>query len=164
MIAVIIASSLFVGCIYNLQFYITNQGIADYLMSKMGAEVLTSIEVDNKKYVMFSADENKGIATFRRGISGKYLEEGSSFSSNQFQYEFGEKYFLLGGRNEDLKIASASVQHGEKIYSMDIPAEEYFISYVAVDSNVWEELVRHPDNLRFYNKENIDISEQIDNR
>ena len=126
-------------------------------------DIKQAIDIGNKKYVLFRYNENLCEAELIRGLNGKYKIESTNGGSDLFQYRVREinksKYFVLSGKNHDLKIDNVKVILDGNKYEIAIPQQEYFIAYCAVSNNT--QSVFPENGFRLFDNNNIEITNDI---
>lgn len=161
MILFIIGIVLVVYFFYSLKFNITEDMIETILRNKVGEPLVVHkiLDIENKKYILFSHDAFDGMSAFDRGINGKYVLEFIDINKNNFQYVFGENFFLLGGENRNLRMSFANITYNSKEYFMEIPKQQYFVTYIPVDFDIRSVLLHSPNELRFLDDDYNDLTE-----
>jgi len=98
------------------------------------------VSIDNKKIVLFTIDENIGEAEFIRGINKKYKIGATGYGNNLIRYQIVEtskaKYLIMGGQNFELKINRAKVLLENIEYRIDIPQQDYFLTYFIIPNEI----------------------------
>lgn len=126
-----------------------------------------TIDIDNKKFVLFISTDFLGIgdAVLTKGINTKYEIDSTGYGSTIFQYGVQKtnkhKYFIVNGKNYDNKIYYIKTVLDGKEYKLNIPKQEYFISYCPV-SNDTQSIF--PSSLAIYDKHGTDITNEINNK
>ncbi|EGW40328.1 hypothetical protein [Desulfosporosinus sp. OT] len=123
-----------------------------------------TIDIENRRYVLFTFNDYLGNAELVRGLNGKYKIESTISGSNLFEYRVREinksKYFVVAGKNFDLKIDYAKVSLDNNEYKIIIPCQEYFIAYCAVSNNTLN-IFPVDSGLKLFEKNNIEITNDI---
>lgn len=127
-------------------------------------DIKQELNIDNKKYVLLLNNNILGEAELTKGINNKYKIEsvgsgGAYFQDKVIKTNKG-KYFILQGKNPNIKIAYIKILLENKEYKINIPQQEYFLTYCEVPN---ETQIEYPnwDNLKFYNKNNVDITAEM---
>ncbi|MFT8316363.1 MAG: hypothetical protein ABF633_19230 [Clostridium sp.] len=132
-----------------------------------------SVDIDNKKYVLLINTNSINNyqyfddAELTRGISKRYrIEQIGMSGSRNFAYEVittnKGKYFIIMGENPDVKISNVKIKLDNKYYNIKIPKQRYFIAYEPVSKNT-KSMFPEFNSLRFYDKNNKDITEEMFN-
>ncbi len=128
-------------------------------------ELYDFITVGKTKYVLLELNQQIGVATLVRGITGGYKIERLSTGDGNFKEwiaDSGDKrYLFFGGRNIGSKIASITFTLEGQAYSMDIPEKPRFFVHLEMDDRI-ESNHLDLDTLNFYNNKNEDITNQVD--
>ncbi|WP_068962679.1 hypothetical protein [Desulfosporosinus sp. BG] len=123
-----------------------------------------TIDIGNRRYVLFTFNDYLGDAELVMGLNGKYKIESTNSGSNLFQYRVREinksKYFVVAGKNYDLKIDYVKVNLDSNEYKIMIPRQEYFISYCPVTNNT-QSIFPIDSGFKLFDKNNIEITNDI---
>lgn len=126
--------------------------------------IKNSIDLDNKKYILFIADHKLGSAVFKKGLNNKYKMGSVSYGTNPIKLKIVKtnkaKYFLLLGKNPKMEISYAKLLLENKKYKINIPKEEYFIAFCKVNNNI---KTIYPDinSITFFNANKNVITNEI---
>lgn len=127
-------------------------------------DIKQELNIDNKKYVLFVIDEKLGNAELTKGINNKYKIDSTGYGNGSFRDEINRtnkgKYLILEGKNLDNKIAYVKVFLENKEYKIDIPQKEYYMVYCSVPTET-ERMFLDSNNIKFYNKNDIDITVEV---
>lgn len=127
-------------------------------------DIKEELNIDNKKYVFFVINNKLGNAELTKGINNKYKINSTGYASGSFRDEISKtnkgKYLILRGKNLDNKIAYIKVVLDDKEYKISIPQKEYYMVYCSVPTET-ERIFLDINNLKFYNKNDNDITENI---
>jgi hypothetical protein len=127
-------------------------------------DIKQSINIDNKKYVLFKINDSLGSAELTRGLNKKYKIDSTEYGTNIFEYRVQKtnkaKYFIINGKNYDMNINYIKVKLDNTEYKVDISKQEYFIAYCNV-SNDTQSIFPSGGDFKLYNKNNIDITDEI---
>lgn len=122
------------------------------------------LNLDNKKYILFSNNNTLGDAELIKGLNNKYKIKSTGIGSGYFRDKIVKtnkgKYLILKGKNIGLKIAYAKVILDNKEYKISIPQEEYFMVYCPVPIETKETYIEI-NNLKLYNKQDVDITNEM---
>lgn len=122
-----------------------------------------TIEIKNYKTILFTFDNNLvGEVTLKKGLFGRFMFESAGWgSSNRYRYrvrQYGNnKYFTVMGINFDMEIEYIKTELGNKEYILDVPQQNYFISYCKVGET--EEIF--PQIFKLFDSKNEDITDKI---
>ena len=103
-------------------------------------DIKETLDIDNKKYVLFTLDNTIGFTELIRGYNNKYkyhfaIHGGSgSFGGSVYETNKG-KYIIIYGRNQSIKYKSVTITLENKNYKIELPQNEYYLSYCRVPSN-----------------------------
>lgn len=140
------------------QFINTNDSVSNNIIIKQ------IIDIDNKKYVLFSIDDNFGNAELIRGLNGKYKIGYTEHGTNLFLYRVRktnkQKYFIIFAKNYGMKIKTAKVLLKGQGYTINIPQQDYFIAYCPVSNDIDIEFPKSTD-FKLYDNNNNDITNDI---
>ncbi|MZK52217.1 hypothetical protein [Clostridium beijerinckii] len=122
------------------------------------------MDIDNKKYVLFSTDDNFGNAELIRGLNGKYKIEYTERGTNLFLHRVIKtnktKYFVIFAKNYGMKIKNARVSLQGHDYMISIPQQDYFIAYCPVSNDTKTEFPQSTD-FKLYDANNNDITDDV---
>lgn len=122
------------------------------------------INLDNKKYILFTMDGELGNAELTKGFNNKYKIEYTGDGTGSFKYRIYKtdkaKYLIIEGKNYNIKIDHVKILVDNKEYKINIPHKKYFLTYHEVPNETQTEI---PDinSLKLYDKNNIDISNEM---
>jgi hypothetical protein len=98
-------------------------------------DIKQELNINNKKYILLLIDNILGEAELTKGINNKYkiesVRSGGYFRSKVYKTNKG-KYFIVEGKNYDMKIAYIKILLDNKEYKISIPQQEYFLAYCEV--------------------------------
>ena len=124
-------------------------------------DIKQSVEIDNKKYVLFIRNNSLGSAVLTKGFNNKYkiysAEYGGSGLFRGYIYKTNKaKYLIIYGKNDKSKINYVKVLLEDKEYIINIPKQEYYIVYSKVP---YESKITFPDinNYKFYDANDVEI-------
>lgn len=124
-------------------------------------DIKQQLNIDNKKYILFTIKATLGDAELTKGFNNKYKIYYTQFGRNNLRWQVHEtnkgKYFILKGKNLNGNIAYAKMLLENKEYKISIPSQEYFLTYCKVPIET-ESVVPEVNNLKFYNKNHEDIT------
>lgn len=127
-------------------------------------EIIQELNLDNKKYVIIEFDGNKGYAEFTEGRNNKYKIGEVRYGTSVFTSEIKEtnkgKYIIIICKNQNHKAQFTKVQLDNKEYKIDISQGEYGIAYCKVPNRTHVLFIGIKD-IKFYNKNNIDITADV---
>lgn len=124
-------------------------------------DIIKTIDLGNKKYVIFMVNYYLGHAEFLKGFNDKFKIGATGYGSNLIKYQIDKinntNYFFLFGKNPDLKISYGTLLLDGKEYKFNIPSEEYFITYSKVSTKTQ---IKYPEisNIKFFDKNGMDIT------
>lgn len=117
-------------------------------------EIKQSVEINNKKYVLFIMNDSMGFAVLTKGFNNKYkiysAEYGGSGLFKGYIYKTNKaKYLIIYGRNDNMKINYVKVYLENKEYKINVPKEEYYLVYSKIPDEI---KITFPDinNYKFY--------------
>lgn len=127
-------------------------------------DIKEELTLDNKKFVLFIISDGFGHAELTKGFNNKYKIESATYGNSFFRNEINKtnegRYIILTGKSHNLKIAYVKVLLDNKEYKISIPEQEYYMAYCKVPIETeWAFL--EFDNVKFYNKDNVDITDDI---
>lgn len=127
-------------------------------------EIRNSCNIDNKKYILFTINDNLANSILLEGVNKKYkIDSIEIFKSNiQFQIEKSKnkKYLIVYGINKDEIIDTMELNVNYTSYKMKVPKEKYFIMYKDISKELENESIKL-DNIKFYSSNGIDITKQV---
>lgn len=127
-------------------------------------EIKQELNLHNKKFVLFSYGNKLANVELIKGINNKYKIEGVELNDNYFQDDIRTtsdgKYLILEGKNYNSKIAYVRVLLDSNEYKINIPQQEYFITYCKVPMGT-ERTFIGVGNLKIYNSQDVDITEEM---
>lgn len=119
------------------------------------------INIDNKKYILYTTTDKIGFAGLVKGLNGKYKIAYSEHSNNSFDDKVIEtnrgKYIILIGKNPDKEIEYSEVVLEFNEYKIKIPDEEYFIVSSKIKDGTKSILIA-PNNIKLFDANGTDIS------
>lgn len=121
-------------------------------------------ELNNNKYVIFIGNNSIGDAIFSKGINGKYKIGSVGYGNKLISYRIIKankaKYFVVGGKNTNMKIKYILLLLDNEKYKIQVPREEYFIVYCRIPLKT---RILNPDisNIKIYNESNADITNEV---
>ncbi len=100
-------------------------------------DIKETLDIDNKKYILFTLDNTIGFSEFIKGYNHKYKYYVASHGgSNLFGgrvYETNKgKYIVIYGKNQGIKYKSVTVTLDNKKYKFELPQKEYYIIHYSV--------------------------------
>ena len=117
-------------------------------------DIKQSVEIDNKKYALFIINDSMGFAVLTKGFNNKYkiysAEYGSSGLFRGYIYKTNkDKYLIIYGKNDKMKINYVKVYLENKEYKINVPKEDYYLVYSKVPDEI---KITFPDinNYKFY--------------
>ncbi|MDP4089659.1 MAG: hypothetical protein Q8930_10375 [Bacillota bacterium] len=122
------------------------------------------MNMDSKRYVLYTFNTFIGETEMERGMNNRYKITYTSYDIAMLKYRVQTtnhgNYFVIDGKNPDKLIASAKVTIDNKVYSVKIPEQEYFIACCSVSKDVQN---RFPakDSLVLFDKSDKDITADI---
>ena len=123
-----------------------------------------AIVLDNREFVLYRFEDDFALMYLEKGLNNKYKYNGSEGGYTPFLYGVKEtnksNYFVIFGRNWDMRMSYAKATIDHKEYKLNIPKQEYFIVYCPILKN---EQGANPYNSDFklFDDNNIDITEDI---
>lgn len=142
-----------------------NKGYTSGIEFSNSIKLYDSISIGNKKYILVEINQQLGIVGLTQGIGERYRIIRMSYGTGNFKEEIIEsnnkKYLIFGGRNIGLAIEKIGFILKGNGYSLDITNEKLFLVYLEVDSEIEDTHINIED-LKFYNVEGNDISDQIE--
>ncbi|OPX42192.1 hypothetical protein CLHUN_39790 [Ruminiclostridium hungatei] len=115
--------------------------------------------IDNKKFVLLSQDNNLAYAELKRGINDKYKIISVTDGFNSLRYEVIEtkkgKYLLLAGSNPDFAIDYITARVNIEEYKIPIQKEPKFITFCRITS--WASKSEDPSEVRLFNRNDQEI-------
>lgn len=174
-LSVILIVFIFIGFLVSLQYSktynVSNKqkdieiSLEEFLLKSgfrnITIDIKSVADIDNKKYVLFNANNLLVYAEFIKGFNNKYKIRCADFGCINISNEVIEtnkgRYFLSIGRkaNEKIKYIIASIEF--KKYKLELPKEEYFITYCIVDPKAsMAEWV-----VYYYDENNKDITDEV---
>lgn len=127
-------------------------------------DIKQELNIDNKKYVLFTINDTLGFAELTKGLNGKYKIEFTGYGGSNFTVQIYEtnkgKYLILKGKNYGMGIAYLKVLLDNKEYKVSTPNQEYFLSYCSVSSKT-QKVFPDINTLRLYNKNDVDITKDM---
>lgn len=144
-------------------------GIVNYLYpithKSMNVAVIKVLDIDNKKIVLFSADNGYVIAQLKKGLNNKYkIISCSSQSSNYLDGEVMEvitsksKNLILIGVNNYTDLQYVEVIINKKSNKIDVSKEKNFIKQFKFEKDAKYD---YQSDLKFYDSQNKDITLKI---
>lgn len=179
-LGIMLAATWLYGQIYSIEADNSNLAPAAKAWLSRGSSYPTVYTVEPQKTLDIGrqrfalAELGDGVdlylSLFRleRGLNGRYKIVGSGYGGGSFRSrvvrEGTRMYYLLGGRNFTLGVASAAFTmkdevHGPEIYQMEIPAGDYFLTVREIDA-AFSANHEEPGSLRLYDGAGSDITEQ----
>lgn len=157
--------------LYNKTYYITDENIclSNELLKTINKpkiigtvlDIKQSINIDNKKYILYTIDKFIGEAELKKGINNKYKLEYTSFSEDMLQYRVqttrNGNYFVMDGKNQGKLISSLKITIDKRDYTIKVPEQDFFIVYCPVSENVQNKFPTS-DNLKLLDKSDKDIT------
>lgn len=127
-------------------------------------DIKQELNLDNKKYVLFTIKDGLGEAELTNDFNNKYKIESAGYGSAFFRYDIMKtnkgKYLILEGKNYDNKISYTKVLLDNREYKIIIPQQKYFIVYCSVPIET-QKVFLEPKNLKFYSSKDIDITKEM---
>ena len=136
-------------------------------------EIKQSVNIDNKKYVIYMNTNVIGNFKFLgdgelvKGRNNKYKVNlaGYAGQSTYLQNKIVEtnkgNYLIVYGENYNKRISYATVKlMNDRDYYVKIPNQEYFIAYCSVPKEVKAEFP-YSKEMKLYDKDNKDITKEI---
>lgn len=127
-------------------------------------ETKQELDLHNKKFVLFSYNNKLANVELIKGLNNKYKIEKAELTDKYFYDEVRTtsdgKYLILKGENCNSKIAYVRVLLDNNEYKIDIPQQEYFITYCKVPMET-ERTFIGVGNLKIYNSQDVDITEEM---
>ncbi|MPM64000.1 hypothetical protein SDC9_110885 [bioreactor metagenome] len=127
-------------------------------------EIKQELNLHNKKFVLFSYNNKLASVELIKGLNNKYKIEKAELTDKYFYDEIRTtndgKYLILKGKNYNSKIAYVRVLLDNNEYKIDIPQQEYFITYCKVPMETEKSFIE-VGILKIYNSEDIDITEEM---
>ncbi|WFR56739.1 hypothetical protein QA584_24510 [Anaerocolumna sp. AGMB13025] len=127
-------------------------------------DIKQSINIDNKKYVLYIISNELGVAEFTKGFNKRYKIGSTSYGNNPIKYNIVKtnkaKYFIIAGKNTEKKINYVKLLLENTIYKIDIPQQEYFYTFCKIPNNT---MILYPEisDLSFYNSNNKSITKEV---
>jgi hypothetical protein len=124
-------------------------------------DIKQSINIDDKKFVLFTMGKNIGSAEFAYGLNNKYkiglVTYGTSIVTYRIIKTRKAKYFVIEGINHNSAVKYLRLPLDNKEYILNIPNQEYFISYCSVPEST---KIEYPDinTLKFYDYSDKDVT------
>lgn len=158
---------------YNRTYFITNDNkelkhnILNFVNRQTviakDIDIKKSVDIDNKKYVLYSTLDFLGYTELEKGLNNKYKINAAQYGTPpeiifRVEQTNKSKYFIIYGKNYDMKIAYIKTSFEDKEYKIEIPQEEYFIAYCPVSKDVQGIM---PNKFEEYDKDNNDITDEI---
>ncbi len=175
----IILTIIFLGFVFYYSFYNIENNVAQIeesiieliSLEKERVTFQASIEIDNKKFVLFTFDDNAmGYSKFQKGLNNKYKIESVGYEIDKIEHRAidikDKKYFIVLGRNNDMRIKSIKAIIAGNEYMLDIQQNEHSISYNNEYFITYCEVLNEtetvfPQKFILYDMNNNDITEQI---
>ncbi len=127
-------------------------------------DIKQELNLDNKKHVLYTIDNEMGEAELTRGINNKYKMEFVSYGSSLFKCDVRKtnkgKYIFLQGKNVDNEIAYVNVQSGSDEYRIDIPQQEFFVVSCPVPIDTQLGFVA-ANTIKFFNNNDANITNEM---
>lgn len=122
-------------------------------------EVKKRMDIDNKTFVYCVSEKQSISGELEKGFNGKYKINRISSGPNIFEYRIIEtnlgKYFVILGKNFDIKISQVAASIDNKEYKIKIPKEEFFIIYCSLPKKT---ISRFPEEFKIYDDYNVEIT------
>lgn len=127
-------------------------------------DIKKELNIDNKKFILFTFDNKKGSADFTKGNNQKYkigrVGYSTSLTSNEVIKTNKAKYIFITFINYNNKTKYVKVLLNNQEYRIDIPQEKYVIAYCKAPSNAEVEYIEI-NNFKFYSDKNLDITQEV---
>lgn len=140
------------------------ENVIEEHLNNYGITIEKTADIDNIKYVLFSTHEYFGWAELRRGLNGKYSFEDSKYEESLFKLKITKtkesKYFIIFGKNYGMEIKYATVELNDKVYSLAIPQEEYYIAFCPISKRIKTQYPKYND-FRLYDADNNDVTHDV---
>lgn len=126
-------------------------------------KIIEQLNIDNKKYVFFTVDDDLGFAALTKGINNKYKIEFGEFGKDLCYCHIVEtnegKYFILLVDNYNNEIEYSKVTIDDLEYTINLQGKGY-MSYINIPKNT-ERTHLETENIKLFNSNNEDITEEI---
>lgn len=128
---------------------------------------LSGIELNNKDlYFITFVQEDIVVAKLKKGVFGRFKYLGMSYTDADFVNGVveskGNKYLLVGGKNNNNEIAKISFSLDNIPYEINISSvNERFFEYIQIDNQTTDEHI-FLDNTILYNASGEDITYKFD--
>lgn len=103
-------------------------------------QIVNTIDLDNKKFVMFSLENKLGFAEISTGendlLGVDYASLGDSPVKLNVTSTDQGRYLIAFGRNFVEKISHLKVTIDTQDITLSVPKEEFFIAYTKLDKNI----------------------------
>lgn len=99
-----------------------------------------TLELDNKKFILFSFSNKLGFAEVSIGENGLLGIDYANFSDNIVKLNVTStdsgRYLIAFGRNYDNKINKLVITFDSSNIELSVPDNDFFISYTKLDTNI----------------------------
>lgn len=124
-------------------------------------DIKQDINIDNKKYILYTTTGKIGFAELVKGPNNKYkiayTEHNNNFINEKVIETNRGKYIVLIGKNPDKEIEYSEVILEFNNYEIKIPDEEYFIVSSKIKDDTQSILI-DPNNVKLFDTNGTDIS------
>ena len=124
-------------------------------------DVKQNVNIDNKKYVLYTTTDRIGFAELVKGPNKKYkivyTEHSNNFLNDKVIETNGGKYIMLIGKNPNKEIEYSEVTLEFNEYKIEIPSEEYFIASSKIKDDTHSIMI-DPNKIKLFDANGIDIS------
>lgn len=114
-------------------------------------------DIDNRRIVLFDMGTQIGEAFLTKGSNNRFKIDSAGFGTNEVRYRIlstdKNQYVEFTGKNEDKISKILTFVDGEK-YDVNVPDEEYFISYAPLRKKTSNSF---PSGSVWYDKEGNEI-------
>lgn len=110
------------------------------LTSYNNINIEQEINVDNKKYILYSVQSIIGYVEFTKGFNNRFKVESGSSGTNSIICLIistnKSRYLLIGGKNYNKEIANIAFSIDENEYKIPIEEEKFFLTCSDVSKNI----------------------------
>jgi hypothetical protein len=121
-----------------------------------------TMDIDNRKFAAFIYNNFLGDAEFTKGPNNKYRLQRLGHGNDSFRMEVQQtnknKYFVIVGKNPNMRIDRIEVTLEGNIYNIQVPKEEYFIVYCQIPRQT---VAIYAESHRVFDEKDNDITFQI---
>lgn len=125
-------------------------------------DIKQEINIDNKKYILYTTTDKIGFAELIKGLNNRYkisyTEHTNDFFYDKIVTTNKGKYIFLIGKNIDEKIQYSEVELEFNKYKIKIPPQEYFMVNCKINGDTQTNLI-DLNKIKYFDENGKDISD-----